>query len=132
MSILQKVSSAVNRREKEIDGGKVFGKAGFQVQVLNLPPVTQQNSINDATVRPEEGEDDDQVPKEFRLDDFLPDQDKHVSASASRRGTAKRNDDRPMRFVLIQRPKNNHNKAWEAAGTEAFNDFFKGWHHTTV
>ena len=43
LSALQKVTKAVNKREREIEGGRETHKPGYKLEVLNLPPTTQVN-----------------------------------------------------------------------------------------
>ena len=105
-SALQRVAQAVNKRDQEIDGGKTIGKAGFEIQMYNLSPTKQLNAVNDSsldtTIRPEV----DQIPAEYNMNDFLPEKDRDQGEENGLKG--KMDKSKSMRFVLIQREKDNN------------------------
>ena len=122
-AVLHKVSLAVCERERELDDGPVTQRNGWRIEHLNIEAANQ--SVN-ATVRENQCEEvEDPVPAEFSLDDFLPQDEREnrsVMSGKTKGPRAKREGDRPLRFVLIVRNKHNPSEKWNVATREVFSD----------
>ena len=84
LDVLQKVSRAGNKREREVDGGITAENPGFKIETISLPPTVQTQDVNGSsilghTIR----EDRDQIAGEVDFNKFLPDQDKQSTSQAA-------------------------------------------------
>ena len=122
-AVLHKVSMAVCERERELDDGPITQRNGWRIEHLNIEAANQ--SVN-ATIRENQCEEvEEPVPAEFSLDDFLPQaerENRSMTSGGTRRTKAKREGDRPLRFVLIVRNKHNPCEKWNVASREVFSD----------
>lgn len=88
------------------------------MEIFDLPAVAQ--NMNNTTMM-EVSNKDDEIPAEFLLADFLPEED--LDEETHRGGKkVKRALDKPLKFVLIQRKQGLTTEEWAVAGEDAFND----------
>ena len=88
------------------------------MEIFNLPTVAQ--SLNNTTMI-EQRNLDDEIPAEFLLADFLPEGDMDEEARRDGEKT-QRGQDKPLKFVLIQRSRGGISEEWAVAEEDAFND----------